>query len=112
MKNPNDVRFAYFNNEHNERLLKWMMFDCPACGLTHQYRTAIGFVDDGPHWVFSGTEQRPTWSPSYLTTWTKGVEPEPVVDQCCHFFVKDGMIDYCSDCTHEHAGKLLPLYGE
>lgn len=31
------------------------------------------------------------------------------VHEVCHFFIKEGNIIYCGDCTHEFKGKTLEL---
>lgn len=80
-----------------------LTFDCPGCGLMHAVN-----VDrpDRPRWTWNGDMVRPTFSPSLLVRWTYGDKREPRV---CHSFVRDGRIEFLGDCTHEHAGKTLPL---
>lgn len=34
---------------------------------------------------------------------------DPRFRYVCHLFVTDGKIIYCSDCTHEYAGKSIDL---
>ena len=55
---------------------------------------------NGPEWEFDGNEEAPTLSPSLLSRCRGGV---------CHSFVRNGEFQFLSDCTHEHAGKSIPL---
>ena len=55
---------------------------------------------DGPQWEFDGNEDEPTLSPSVLSKCKGGV---------CHSFVRNGQVEFLSDCTHEFAGKTVPL---
>lgn len=80
-----------------------LSFDCPGCGLMHAVN-----VDrpERPRWTWNGDLVRPTFSPSILVRWQYGDQRE---DRVCHSFVRSGQIEFCGDCTHEHAGKTLPL---
>lgn len=75
-------------------------FHCPGCKCGHR------FFKDG-RWQFNGDYEKPTFSPSLLNTHlpndarTKGLR--------CHLFVRDGMIQFLGDCTHELAGKTVPV---
>lgn len=81
------------------------MFECPGCGLWHSFRTRYP-VGSGPQWTFNGDLVRPTFKPSLRVRWTYGDNREPMV---CHSFVTDGQIRFLGDCTHELAGKTVPL---
>jgi len=79
-----------------------------------------------PVWEFNGDMNKPTVSPSLLV---RSVEcpDNPEMDEngnhvlgtdgrikgakdtVCHSFVKDGMIQFLSDCTHELAGKTVEM---
>lgn len=69
---------------------------CPGCDQVHP------IPDEG--WTFSGNQESPTFTPSVKHTW--GSKPG---SRCCHYFVTDGVIHYCSDSTHPMAGRSLPL---
>ena len=84
-------------------------FWCPGCEENHQIDTA--------KWEFDGDYDRPTFSPSYLT-WldpNPNVLPENDPDGKyrngfrCHSFIKAGMIEFLSDCTHHLAGQTVAL---
>jgi hypothetical protein len=71
-------------------------FLCPGCRVTHGISTAPG------RWAFNGDVERPTISPSVLCTW-------PPLPRRCHSFVRDGRIEFLSDCTHALAGQSVEL---
>lgn len=76
-------------------------------------------------WKFEGTLEAPTFSPSVLVTsghyvdgwigpdcWcTYRTEHPDCPFKCsrCHTFIKGGMVQFLSDCTHALAGQTLPL---
>lgn len=74
------------------------IFDCPGCGSHHVYEI--------PRWQFNGDVDNPTFSPSLKATWNWGPEREA---KCCHFFVRNGRIEYCGDCTHDMAGQTVEM---
>jgi len=78
------------------------IFECPACGCSHGIWNKM---PDGTHgWDFDGNMEHPTISPSIYVE--SGDEHGHTI---CHSFVKNGMIQYLSDCTHELAGKTIEL---
>lgn len=94
-----------------------LMFWCPGCDGAHAVTIGQG---PGPRWDFNGDYGKPTFTPSILVQGTQPitddkharimrgehVEPRPFV---CHSFVRDGQIQFLSDCTHELAGQTVPL---
>ncbi len=80
--------------EHEGR--RFWHFYCPGCDMPH------GFNDT---WTFDGNMESPTVSPSLLTRMPRGDDPEVV----CHLFLRNGMLEYLSDCTHALAGQTIPL---
>lgn len=86
---------------------------CPGCGRMHVVYTAA--VRPGaPTWVFNGDAENPTFSPSVLHTWGREVDPSfvdegPGDSGRCHYFIRNGQIEFCGDSTHELAGKTVPL---
>ena len=62
----------------------------------------------GPHpvWGWNGDVYTPTFSPSILTRLPWGGDRKEIVN---HVFIRDGIIQYLGDCTHENAGKDLAL---
>lgn len=79
-----------------QRALVWM---CPGCGDFH--RIPI----EGPNgWEWNGSLASPTLNPS-----CKGETPFPEGTRVCHFFLRDGMMEFCSDSTHQKAGQHVRL---
>lgn len=100
----------------------FVSFKCPGCGEMHTIKTGPG------GWEFNGDGDRPTFSPSVLVrsghhaphyqagdncwcTYNAEHPDEPIRFECrvCHSFVKDGHIQFLTDCTHALAGQTVPL---
>lgn len=104
-----------------ERLGFW----CPGCDEIHVVSVAPG------RWTFNGDFDRPTFSPSVLVTgrrmtaegraqwkaWCDRREAGKELplssfaseDIRCHSFVREGRIEFLTDCTHALAGQTVPL---
>ncbi len=98
----------------------FLQFNCPGCGCLHgvNVRGTRNHLDAG--WDWNENLESPTLSPSILVRGTvpitddeharimagEKIEPKPLV---CHSFVRNGQIEFLSDCTHELAGKTVPL---
>lgn len=99
---------------------------CPGCKTTHTLNTDPS--RPGPCWGFNGDFEKPTFTPSILERsghycWNDGKpaseclycnDPDFADDKhklcyICHSFVRDGMIQFLSDCTHDMAGQTVPL---
>ncbi len=79
---------------------------CPAC--KHGHALAVDEPNGlGAKWTWNGSIDKPTFSPSLLVQ-AKDPETGRAVF-ICHSFIRDGMIEYLNDCTHEMAGKTVPL---
>lgn len=70
-----------------------VLYECPGCGYAHAA---------DKRWTFNGNLEKPTLNPSYLAYESK-IHPR------CHHFVKDGEIQYLSDCTHKLAGQTIAM---
>lgn len=76
-------------------------FWCPGCKGYHLVPIKPARTDG---WDFTGDAKRPTLSPSILVNESRtGIQPR------CHSFVRDGKIQFLSDCTHELAGQTVDL---
>jgi hypothetical protein len=75
-------------------------FLCPGCKYGHEIRVNSG-PQDGHRWGWNGDLVRPTFTPSILHRAGGAI--------VCHSFVADGNIQFLADCTHELAGKTVPL---
>jgi len=89
------------------------LFECPGCGDSHSVTTC----NEGyPHpiWTFNGDINKPTVSPSILVRYPANPNAmeefkEWRKERVCHSFVKGGMIQFLSDCTHKLAGQTVEL---
>ncbi len=73
---------------------------CPGCKETH----TVPERDGGPRWSYDGNAEAPTFSPSVLIRW--GDKPN---SRRCHYFIRSGKIEFCSDSTHALAGCTVPM---
>lgn len=78
---------------------------CPGCQEMH-YIAVERPLANGAQWNFNGDIERPDFSPSVLIKWPR---MEGKADLRCHYFIRHGHIQFCSDSTHEFAGKTVPL---
>lgn len=100
------------------------IFWCPACNCGHGIWTTVPNGTTGAVWQFNGDMERPSFTPSLLITrhlwdppvtpenqeeWNRNPWPQKEVKHICHLFLTDGKIHYCSDSTHEMAGKVVDL---
>jgi hypothetical protein len=78
---------------------KLYMFHCPGCGYGH------GFTVGGTrniNWTWNGSFDLPTFAPSLLCN-------ASVPASRCHSFVRDGRIQFLSDCHHALAGQTVEI---
>jgi hypothetical protein len=93
-----------------------LMFWCPGCDSAHGVRIGAG---EGPRWLWNGDVEKPTFSPSLLVRYEHWVPPhihgqaapekQTKVTEVCHSFIKDGRIQFLSDCTHAFAGQTVDI---
>jgi len=67
-------------------------FDCPGCKRVHHFNNT---------WSFNNDFNKPTVNPSIKVS-----SPNKVL---CHSYVKDGFIQFLTDCAHTMAGKTVSL---
>lgn len=71
---------------------------CPGCKCEHAFTLKMpGFIP----WTWNGNYDEPTFSPSMLVNRGTSVQ--------CHFFVKDGKIQFLGDCFHELKNQTVEL---
>ena len=82
-------------------------FQCPGCGYRHRIRVKINgqTLLPEPVWDWNGSEDSPTISPSINFQAVDGQG----VDVHCHSYVKDGKIQFLSDCTHFLANQTVEI---
>lgn len=82
----------------NNNLFYW----CEGCGHCHHVP-----VDGSRGWQFSGTIENPSLSPSVRHFYT---DPETSAQiTVCHYWLKNGNIEYCGDCQHKFANTTRQL---
>ena len=98
-------------------IVRGYTFECPGCGMSHAVQTND---PGGYNWGFNGNVDAPTFSPSLLVRGTQTltdeeverllrtekIEPKPLV---CHSLIREGRIEFLSDCTHALAGKTVDM---
>lgn len=81
--------------------LRGYAFYCPGCEGPHVYYVAGNLV-----WSFDGNLESPTFSPSLLNTAPNHGDPK---QQRCHLHLTAGKLQFCTDCSHDFAGKTVEL---
>jgi hypothetical protein len=76
-------------------------FFCPGCGDAHVFYTLGQTV-----WSFNNNQENPTFTPSLLNTCPNHPDQK---QRRCHLNLTEGKLQFHSDCTHDHAGKLVDL---
>lgn len=80
------------------------IFECPGCG--HSHGLYITHPNDiGHKWGFDGNMESPTVTPSINSKWTYAGGKKHV----CHFFIRQGKIQFLGDCTHELKGQTVDM---
>jgi hypothetical protein len=80
----------------------YWLFHCPGCESTHAYYDKIERGNGGPGWQFNGDFEKPTFTPS-LMNWTNNRQ------SVCHLFMRDGKLEFLSDCTHKLSGQTVDV---
>lgn len=75
---------------------------CPGCDKEHVIPVGEPYA---VRWSFDGNIEAPSFVPSVKHTLRYRDEPARI----CHYFIRNGQIDYCLDSTHHLAGKIVPL---
>ena len=83
-------------------------FFCPGCLCAHGFNA---FKNQEPRWQFNGDMYKPTITPSIKITGHLGRRATDKERQygVCHSVIKDGMIEFQSDCTHNLAAHTVSL---
>lgn len=72
---------------------------CPGCKNWHTIYTRK--IKNRPAWRFDNNLEKPTFTPSLLLTYHD--------KRRCHSFIRNGQWEFLNDCTHELAGKTVPM---
>ena len=88
---------------------KSVMHWCPGCNEAHGIRVQ----GPAPVWTFNGDMEKPTFAPSILCFTTYGEDGDMLRNgerrTLCHYFIKEGMIEFCGDSPHALAGKTVEI---
>lgn len=81
-------------------------FKCPGCGHRHLIYTKEQ-SPGGPKWGFNGDIDKPTFTPSLMVN--RPGEYHVAIYPVCHSFIREGKIQFLSDCTHALAGQTVEM---
>jgi hypothetical protein len=81
-----------------------LLFYCPGCSMVHGVFTQDYPESTSARWNFDGNVESPTFSPSIIVTIKYG---PPI--KVCHSFVRNGKIEFLSDCYHSLASQTVDL---
>ena len=100
-----------------------VMFWCPGCEYLYKddpdpagglHMLPVDGDTPFPKWTFNGNLEKPTLSPSILSSHDFARRPGPdgeIVEQkfVCHSFLVDGVFQFLGDCTHQYANQFVPI---
>jgi hypothetical protein len=97
-------RFHKFNG------LEWYEFKCPGCDEIHAVYTKKSpkSKSNVPIWSFNQDIEKPTVSPSLLL-WRDPFPGRDLPPYRCHSYIREGKIQFLSDCTHKFKGQTVEL---
>lgn len=83
---------------------------CPGCKSHHVFAVDKPQAD-GSQWRYNGNPFKPTFSPSMLSWYDPTTDEEGTVwpGLRCHYFLREGKIQFLDDCTHELKGQTVDL---
>jgi hypothetical protein len=84
---------------------------CPACEEMHAF-ALDGPNSSGAKWIWDGNVENPTFTPSMNITINAKSHPHYQPDAAtsvCHYFLRNGAIEYLGDCTHSLKGQRIIL---
>jgi hypothetical protein len=90
------TKTSLVSGTHGRELHFW----CPGCDTTHAIR-----VDGANAWKWNADQERPTASPSLLSTSTDALG----VERRCHGYLRDGRLEFLNDSTHALRGQTVEL---
>ena len=83
--------------KHRDDLVHW----CPGCKHKHYIPMNKGI------WKFNDNFDSPTLTPSVIHTKLKTGDRFPT--DICHYFIRDGHIQFLNDCQHDLKGQTVEL---
>jgi hypothetical protein len=82
-----------------------IMHWCPGCDCAHGIWIEQPNPATGARWTWNGDAEKPTVSPSILCF----TEADGVRRTLCHYFIRNGNIEFCADSPHALKGQTVPL---
>lgn len=70
---------------------------CPGCEEVHQFYVNAPNEYNGARWSWDGNTENPTFNPSMN-----------IVGRC-HYFLHNGVLQFCPDSRHKLSGQTVPL---
>jgi hypothetical protein len=92
---------------NNKEEIQGYSFRCPGCQRRHLVYTKEQ-SPGGAKWIFNGDLEKPNFTPSIFVN-PKNHECYVPELHSCHSFIKEGKIEFLSDCTHALAGQTVEL---
>lgn len=84
----------------------FLMYWCPGCNARHGINIEKSI---SPCWDWNGDAENPTFSPSVRHSSSRPNGNTMVAFVQCHYFITNGIIDFCSDSSHALAGQKVEL---
>lgn len=81
----------------------YFAWHCPGCEGGHG--VPVNAHSSGRGWQWNGSLESPTLAPSVLVNVGGSNPTQPI----CHCFIRDGKIQFLSDCTHKLAGQTVEV---
>lgn len=115
------IHSRYIYEPRKGQLAYW----CPGCQFLHILLVRTN-SNKRPSWEFNGDYNHPTFSPSVLVKIGHYCPDQPQPPNCetcneqharkekslcalCHSYVRNGLIEFLSDCTHILNGQTVPM---
>lgn len=90
-----------------------LAFVCPGCAEAASssgfHMLPVNSTTKAPQWEFDGNLEAPTLRPSILTRGAPYSDTGAPVG-VCHSFLRNGVFEFLSDCTHSMAGQNVPMH--
>ena len=92
------------DKEGTQHLTWW----CEPCDSHHSVPVVVGpNPPEKKVWGFNGDLKKPTLTPSvHYLGWK---DQNGNIKGKCHLFLRNGMVQYLSDCSHDMAGKTVKV---
>lgn len=91
---------------------------CPACEEMHPLPDSWNFQNKDldkptftPSFMHSGLKRNMVdgkWVGEGRNAWLYDAQGKSI-PEICHYILTDGILNFCSDCTHSFAGQSVPL---